>query len=364
MTPRERLLAPFRGVKPDRPAWLVDLTYWYGAAKATGQLEPEYEGEEGYRRLHEDFGVCCYYHRSGRTYTTRYEGVDCRVEEANGVRVRWWRTPVGELTERWQHIEEAHCWAHVEYPAKTVDDLKIVQDIFSRSRHEPDETSFPSVAQFLGDTGLPISAVPRSPLPALLADWCGVMDTIYLIADEPRAVQDTLQIIDRSNEAAFEYAAASPVELFHFCDNLDSGNCASLFEDYMEEYYCRRLRQLHGADKYAIVHLDGMVRGLLPKLAACGFDGVESITPAPVGDVEIEDLRAVAANENTILWGGIPGAMFCTPWTEEEIREQTRRVLDALWESGRLVVGSADQVPPNGNVHFCRAVADAIEDSC
>ena len=361
MTPRERLLAPFRGIKPDRPAWLADLTYWYRTMEARDRLEPRYQGEEGCKRLHEDLGVCCYYHRSTPTYTTQYDGVDARVEEKEGVRTRWWRTPAGELTDRWHYIEEGNCWGRVEYAAKTAEDLKVVQDLFARTRHGPDETSFSQAAAFLGDSGLPISAVPRSPLPALLADWCGVMNTIYLVYDEPSAVQDTLQIIDRANEDAFECAVASPVELFHFCDNLDSGNCASLFEVYMEEYYRRRLRQLHDAGRYAVVHLDGMVRGLLPRLAGAGFDGIESVTPGPVGDVEIEDLREVAANERTILWGGIPGAMFCDPWTEDEVREQTRRVFAALWEDGRLVVGSADQIPPNGHIDYCRVVADAIE---
>jgi len=36
MTPRERLLAPFRGIKPDRPAWLADLSYWHEAALQAG----------------------------------------------------------------------------------------------------------------------------------------------------------------------------------------------------------------------------------------------------------------------------------------------------------------------------------------
>ena len=163
------------------------------------------------------------------------------------------------------------------------------------------------------------------------------MQTIYLIADEPAAVADTLAIIDRANDAAFDCVMAGPAELLHFCDNLDSGNCASYFETHMAEYYRRRLGQLHAAGKVAAVHLDGAVRGLLPRLAACGFDGIESITPAPVGDVEIEDLRRVAGNEQTILW------------------------LDALWPAGRLVVASADQVPPDGDVDFCRVVAETIE---
>lgn len=361
MTPRERLLAPFRGLRPDRPAWLADLNYWYSATQAAGQLDARYEAEGGWKRLHEDLGACCYYGHGASTYTTHSEGVEHETREDGRERVRRWRTPAGELADRWRYVEEARCWAPVEYAAKAIDDLTVVQDIFRRRRAEPNETAFPKAAAALGDSGVPISAVPRSPLPALLTDWCGVVNTAYFAHDAPLAVRETLEAIDRANDAAFECAAASPVELFHFCDNLDSSNCASLFEEHMEEYYRRRLGQLHDAGKFAVVHLDGAVRGLLPKLAACGFDGIESITPAPVGDVEIEDLRGVAANDHTVLWGGIPGAMFCHPWTESDIREHTRRLLDALEAGGRLVVGSADQVPPNGDLGFCRAIADTIE---
>lgn len=362
MTPRERLLAPFHGVRPDRPAWVADLTYWYGAMERSGRLPKQYHGQEGFKKLHEELGVGYYYHYGAGVFRTIIDGVKCQTQETNGQRVRTWRTASGEITDRWEYIPQSFCWAHVEYAVKSVVDLKVVQDIFAAYRHEPDPTSFPAAAEYLGENGLPISSVPRSPLPALLADWCGVMNTIYLLADEPQAVEDTLAIIDRANDGAFAYIAAGPSELLHFCDNLDSGNCGSYFAPYMEEYYRRRLAQVHQAGKVAVVHLDGAIRGLLPKLAACGFDGIESVTPGPVGDVEIEDLRAVTANPQTILWGGIPGAMFATPWTAAHVRDQTRRVLDALWPSGRLVVGSADQIPPDGNIDFCRVIADTIEE--
>jgi len=364
MTPRERLLSPFRGVKPDAPAWLVDLTYWYSATKAQGNLPQEYDGPEGCRKLHEDLGVCCYYHYGARVYKGSHDGVEHECEEKDGVRRNCWRTPVGELSDQWRYIPQAQCWAHVDYAVKTAADLRVLQDLFSRVRHEPNQDAFQEKVEFYGGSGVPICAVPRSPLPALLADWCGVMSTVYLIHDEPAAVKDTLAIIDQSNDVAFERAAASSVELFHFCDNLDSSGSASFFEEFMEEYYSRRLGQLHAAGKCAVVHLDGRLRGLLPKLARAGFDGIESVTPGPVGDIEVEDLRTVIGNEETILWGGIPGAMFCEPWTADDIRDQTRRLLDALWEGGRLVVGSADQVPPTGNLEFCRVVADTIEEYC
>ncbi|MFA6110009.1 MAG: uroporphyrinogen decarboxylase family protein [Candidatus Latescibacterota bacterium] len=361
MTPRERLLAPFRGVTPDRPCWTADLTYWYTAAIERGRLDPRYQGSEGFKRLHEDLGVCYYYHYGAGVFTSSFDGVETAEQTEGQVRRRWWRTPVGELEERWEYLPQSCCWAHVEYPVRTAAQLKVVQDLFRRTRHTPTPRIYEEAAEFLGELGLPIAAAPRAPLPALMADWCGVMSTIYLLADEPAAVADTLGSIDHANDAAFDCLAAGPAELVHFCDNLDSGNCASLFAGHMEEYYHRRLARLHAAGRFAAVHLDGTVRGLLPKLAACGFDAVESITPAPVGDVEVEDLRTVAAADRTILWGGIPGAMFAAPWTESQVREHTRRLLAAEGNHGRLIVASADQIPPDGRIELCRAIAETIE---
>jgi hypothetical protein len=361
VTPRERLLAPFRGLTPDRPCWTADLNYWYGAAQESGRLEPQYQGPDGLKRLHEDLGVCNYYHYGVGVYATQFDGVETGQRTDGHVRRYWWRTPAGELEERWEYIPQAFCWARVEYAAHTAAQLGIVQDIFRRATHIPAAASYLAADEFLGDQGLPIAAVPRSPLPALLADWCGVMRTAYLVADEPRAVEDTLAEIDRANDAAFACAAAGPAELLHFCDNLDSGSSTSFFAGYMEEYYRRRLGQLHAAGKFAAVHLDGTVRGLLPRLARCGFDAIESVTPAPVGDVEIEALRAVLDRDRTIIWGGIPGAMFSYPWTDEQIRQHTRRLLTALGGDGRLIVASADQIPPNGDVAFCRSIAEVVE---
>jgi hypothetical protein len=77
--------------------------------------------------------------------------------------------------------------------------------------------------------------------------------------------------------------------------------------------------------------------------------------------VKIEELRALAGNGKTIIWGGVPGAMFCTPWNAGDVRRHTTRLLETLGSDGRLIVGSADQVPPNGDTGYCRLIADILE---
>ena len=382
MTQRERILAPFKGLRPDRPAWVADLGYWYSAMRDTGRLDARYARKGGYDQLHRDLGVCLYYSQGGRVYSERRNGVQMHVRERDGIRTRTWRTPVGEISDRWRFLDGPHCWAHLDYAATSAADLRVVQEIYRRTEVTPAPEVFARVSERVGDDGLPISPAPRSPLPALMTDWCGVTATSYLLADERAAVEDTLALIEHSNDAAWQAIYEGPAELIHVCDNLDSNTYTGLFDRYMRADYAKRLECLHAAGKFAVTHLDGAVRGLLPKLAEVGFDGVESITPAPVGDVAIGELRELCGERETIIWGGLPGAMFAPPWGAEDIRGQTQALLDELWcgdggdagqgcpasgrqrRGNRLIVGSADQVPPDGQIDLCRVVTETIEDYC
>ena len=305
--------------------------------------------------------AACYYSFGAGVYERGHDGVELVVETEGNRRRRVWRCGAAELEDRWEYIPQSQCWAHVEYAVKDVGGLRTLRDIARSTHYTPDSSSYRRQSDFLGGSGLPITPLPRSPVPALMADWCGVEATIFLMMDHPDEVEETLLAIDAANDEGFRIAAASEAELFHFCDNLDSSNCASYYDSHMKEYYERRLAQLHAAGKHAVVHLDGVVRGLLPKLAASGFDGVEAITPAPVGDASVEECARLVGDHGTILWGGLPGAMFCQPWNAGHIAAMTREVLERWGKSGRLVVGSADQIPPDGDISFCREVADTIE---
>ena len=107
------------------------------------------------------------------------------------------------------------------------------------------------------------------------------------------------------------------------------------------------------------VHLDGTVKGLLPKLVRAGFDAIEAITPRPAGDLEIEEIRDLAGGGPVILWGGVPGVMFAPSFTWEQMKAHVERLIDA-WGQGPFVMGVADQVPPDGSIDYCRKIAELI----
>ena len=197
-------------------------------------------------------------------------------------------------------------------------------------------------------------------LAAFLVEWAGVMNGVFLIADCPELVQEFLDLMESQEGPILDAVCEHAPPLVHFADNLTSETFTGYFDRYMAGPYRRRLSRLHAAGVRVAVHLDGTVRGLLGKLAAVGCDAVEAITPAPVGDVTVQEMRQVAQSESLVLWGGVPGAMFAPPFGWEQMRRHVEDLV-AAWRDGPFVVGVGDQVPPNGDITMCRKIADVLK---
>jgi len=93
------------------------------------------------------------------------------------------------------------------------------------------------------------------------------------------------------------------------------------------------------------VHLDGTMKGLIKEISFAGFDVIEGLTPAPVGDILIEEI-CEWVKEDTILWGGIPGLYFTDQITDDEFSSFVKNVLRVMKRKPRYVLGVGDQVIP------------------
>jgi hypothetical protein len=94
-------------------------------------------------------------------------------------------------------------------------------------------------------------------------------------------------------------------------------------------------------------------------LIKSGFDVVEALTPQPGGDLTPEEMLKLAGDSPVILWGGVPGILFAPPYTWEDIQAHVQNLVRS-WKGHPFVVGVADQVPPNGEIEFCRRIADML----
>jgi hypothetical protein len=81
-----------------------------------------------------------------------------------------------------------------------------------------------------------------------------------------------------------------------------------------------------------------------------------------VGDITMEEMSQLMEPYDGVFWGGLPGAMFAPPFRWEDLKMMIDG-LHRLYRGGRrVVVASADLVPPDGKMEDVRRVAEYLKE--
>ena len=360
MTPRERIFAIFKGQKPDGVPWFADLSYWHLAEQTRGTLPEEYRNEAGLARLHRDLN-CGFYLQPVNPYQIESEVMIITTQEDLRT-IRILKTPVGELREIQIYLPDSFTWAYEEHWIKSLEDLRPLRYYLENIHYRPDFPVAQRRIDLCGDNGIAILCLPRAPLSRMIVEYSGITFLSFAMLDAPKEIEATFQAMERADDECFDVVCQSPGRFVMFPDNLSSEVVSPRwFERYSLPYYQQRNEQLHAAGKFSTCHLDGIMKGLLPHLAKSGIDCVEGLTPAPVGDLEPEELRQYAGEE-LILWGGIPGSLFSPLHSEEVFEAYVRRYIRYHQRNSRFVLGVGDQVPPDGTLDRVRKVRQIVDE--
>jgi len=343
--------------------WTADISYWVDARKAAGTANPAWLTERGFLELHRSLGIMPYYYY-GKFWTATAEFSDTIEfsQQNRGYETESrFRTPVGTLIERniWSPTSfSSGCRKHFVDSEK---DLDVLLYLLEHRRLRPvNLADYPARAEMWQQfDGLPCLGLPRAPFSAFVYEWAGIGAATYLLADCETKVQHALDLMATQEIPILEEICQVRPPLVHFPDNLSSENFTGFYDQFMAPNHRQRLARLHAAGIKAAVHLDGTVKGLLPKLVKAGFDAIEALTPKPAGDLEVAEMNTLAGSETVILWGGVPGVMFAPPFTWQDMQIHVEKVLEC-WNRHPFVLGVADQVPPNGDIQFCRRIAEML----
>ena len=364
MTERQVLQSVLAGEMPDRTPWFGDLSWWWAAQRARGCLpEAHTDPIAGYLRMHQDAGVGIYLY-APLLWRTEHDETVRHAEVTEGDHaVTTYRTPAGDLRSVTRRLPESQTSAIVEHLVKGPDDLAAVRWLFQHRLVIADPEPFAACDRLWGRSGLACALAPisTSGLQSLLTRLAGVEVTSMLVADAPSELEVTVETMQKADDPIFRILCDSPAELVVFPDNL-SGEVTGrrLMRRYNMAYWSRRIEQLHRTGKRVGIHNDGTLRASLPLLVEAGFDLVEAATPAPVGDMALEEIRDVTAGR-TIVWGGLPGAVFSPLTSDEAFEALVRQALETFPRGSGFVLGVADQVPPDAEWRRICLVRDCVE---
>ncbi len=360
MTPRKRILALLKGDRPDQVPWFGDLDYWATALIAQGRKPDGFKGTAEYVQWHRSLGVGLYL--QGYFPFRAILDVQERTWHEGNRRYHELVTPKGNLRECWEYLPQSYAEAPIEHLVKSEEDLPALRYVYSRTDWEPDYDFANRRLGQIGDQGILLCYLPKSPFMQLVALEAGIAAVTFMVAAAPDAFAETLAVMQSTFDKAARIAVESPAEVLMIPENLSAEMVGRrFFEKYMRAYQEEWIREIAGVGKHSFIHMDGTLKGLLREEASTGVNVIEAMTPDPVGDLPIDQWAAQAANPRTILWGGIPGGYFTSKVTDEEFDRHVQNVLLVMRSHPRYVLGVADQVPPDCLEYRVRRVGELVE---
>lgn len=341
MTSRERLLAAYRGEPVDR------LPYWAKVANPTWRLsQPAKVRGRSDRELldyiHADglFGV-----PAGVRVVRPHISVERRRSDHPEVRVT--QTPDGDLTERWRMDPATESWHPAEFPVKTQEDLARFRWVYADTRAEPDEPALAAArarADDIGQRGLTKTGWGTSPLMHLVQHVIGPVNTHYMLADHPEAMDELIGLMHAGNLAQVELLAErTPADLVVSTENTST---TLIGPPQFSKYCLRHLRDygraVEAAGKMHELHMCGHLKALLGEIETIPAASVEAFTSPTLGNTRLADGRAGAPSKTLV--GGTNVNVWL--WPVERIRQYILAELAACPDSRRVVLTTAGVAPP------------------
>jgi len=341
MTPRQLLHAAMSGQPVDRVP-IFPVTTRYLGGRALGRKIGEFEFDfslvyQGMRAMWRRFG---------------FDGLECGFGAPRNA-----KPPKLEMRDGVPYLIDANGEPFAEFQEDD-DPVPLHREPLLKQKSDLDNITIPLAEEYekagqlepirqlrveVGDN-LFIAGTPASQTMNSLADWRGSEQAIYDLVDDPEFVDELMdRATDRSIEAGKAYLAAG-VDALYIGDAWSSASIISprQFERFCLPRYARTAEAFHALGAKVYLHICGNVMPHLELIAETGVDCLEPLDPLGGTDVAAVVRRI---GDRVSLKGGVNTLTLLTG-SPDEVRAETRKVLDAAWGHCRgFILGSGDDIP-------------------
>lgn len=204
------------------------------------------------------------------------------------------RTAHGELHEYYLGSSDKGLlpW-RMEHFIKTPSDYRLMTRALEGTTFEPTDKAFDESEAAIGERGITMAHVDRTPFQKIQIDFAGIEAFSYHLADESPELLELLELMNGLKIDELACVVQSKAPLVKLWENIGIDAMGPLaYRRYMVPIYETARDLLLYAGKRLVVHYDGKTRLIAEDIARLGFD-IDSLTPAPEGDVETAEARAL-----------------------------------------------------------------------
>jgi hypothetical protein len=358
VTPRERLLAALNGERPDRIPWAPEFNIVLCKRIVDTIPGDPYTEETLYLEACRRMRAECFL----RVDAVEVAYPNLRMTESvdDGVVTRVYETARGVLASRGRIIPDIGTDMEFEHMIKGAGDLAAYQNLYEDAVYRPRYDFVRRRIEQLGDAGVISIFGPPTPLLDLIMFQIRLPAIYYLLADAPRELAELLRAMHRRNCEYYELAAAAPGEVVRSFEDTST----TLVSPVLYREWC--LHQLqdyrdicHAHGKQFVPHMCGLLKGVLPELRETGLDGIEAVTPPPLGDTPIGLAREQLGPDVTLI-GGIDPTQFVGA-TPDRTRELIREALGQIGDGRRFALGH-EEIQITADLESVQVIPDILEE--
>lgn len=285
--------------------------------------------------------------------------VQVTVQQRNGRRITRWRTPERTLTGISGFDAGSQSWHPIEFPIKTLEDLRAARLIFAHNLFEASDRLVRNNHERLravGDRGIVLVGMGISPLMNLIQHLMGPESTYYFLSDYPDEMEELIGLMHEERIRYLKCLLASCP--FDYVCSVENTSTTLLSPEVFEKYCWRHLddygRLIAQAGKKHVLHMCGKLKALLPRINELPSTAIEAYTAPPVGDTTIADRARLCPTKAVI--GGTDATLWLRP--VEEICATIEASLRASGGMNGVVLTSAGVMTPLCPIEKIREVRE------
>ena len=291
---------------------------------------------------------------TARPYAERSPGVTTESRQVRDEERIEYTTPHGSFTET--RIDGQI----TDFKLKTPADLEVFINVCNDAEIEADDDAFAKV-QSMADGRSPVGLTTGpSPVQRLIQRETGVANFYFLLMDAPGLMEAVMEALQEQQRQRYNILPRYEGDYWYQGENTST---TMISPDYYEKYSLPHIKEFadsaHAGGKRAIVHMCGLLHGLLPLFRKTGMDGIHSLTPPPTGDVPFEKAYECFPADFSILgrFGSVQWVGRDKAGILQELEKTVPR--DIFRERPFMLWVTADQVEDISRENFY-ALRDAI----
>ncbi|MDI6827107.1 MAG: uroporphyrinogen decarboxylase family protein [Armatimonadota bacterium] len=178
--------------------------------------------------------------------------------------------------------------------------------------------------------------------------------------ESPEFVHSLLDRITEVNLAQIDFALKHDVDCVRFGDDWGSQNGLimgpALWREFIKPRIAKMYKRVRDAGKYVMIHCCGDVKAILPDLVECGLNIFNPFQP------EVMDIFETKKQYYGQLsfFGGISVQRLLPLGAPDEVRRETRRLLEVLGKGGGYIASPSHDIPADVPVENMVAMIEVL----